>query len=1619
MALSGGDGGGTTNGTGGTGGSATASFGSILTLTAAHGDTTFTVAGGAGGQSNGSGTGGTGGDALLSVNGALSIDSANVTVAGGIGNVGVGSTGSMNGAGGNSGAAMSGLFMTSNSYFGGPSAGSQASYVLAGGNGGSDTGLGNGGKGGSAALTLLGGVQADSSLVQITGGSGGSSSAGVAGQGGDSSLTTGTGISLSGTYQSSVLDIAGGSGGNGADGGSAALTVGTAITAHSSFVTVSGGSGGNIASGNGGKGGDATAVLGTSLDMVADNSDTGFSVLGGKGGQTNGSGVGGAGGEAVLTVASSVSADTSQVNILGGNANSGYGSSGVTEMAGGDANASLGSMNLTSNLYYGNPGAYTGPAALNLTGGNGGYDSNAGNGGQGGSASLTVSGGFSIDSSQVGLRGGVGGNVSSGTGGQGGNAWVSIGTDLTLGSTYGSSGMNLYGGGGGSSSSGVGGAGGDATLLVSGAFSGSNINVLAGNGSNGGNGGNAIFDANSAALNGSATLTLQAGNGGSAGNAGVTLGSLDLVDAGTFMSVQAGTGTSNGAANVQIGSLAGAGGLFVNSAGNSSLQVSSGDFTGVISGNTGLDKTGAGALTLTADNTYSQATTLDGGVLQFGADANLGASGQLVFNGGTLQAGNDLITNETATLASTAGTIDLNGNAVTWNGVIGGPGSLNVISSAAGSGLLTLSNTNTYAGATSIVNTAVGVFGDSNLGTGGIVLNGGTLAALDNLTLSHSITLLANGGTVEDDANNITLSGIISGSGGLNLEGTPFHGVQVLSLTGANTYSGGTTIGALYLQIQSGADLGTGTVVFNGGILQAGASFAANQDIALNNGSREIDLNGNSVTWNGVISGNGELEVGDSSGSGNGVLRLTNSNTYTNGTLVNGANLWVSSDANLGAASGTLNLSDGQLSASDNINFNASRNLDLTGSGGLLDTEGNQITWNGVISGSGNFEIGDGSHSSTGAVTLTNANTYTGSTVVDLGTSLVLSGNGTLGEGMLGANGTVDFSLTNASAVAGTPVTVSSIIGNGNLYLGRIDLVTGTDNANVEFDGVISDGGAAGAGVTGASLTKVGSGALTLTGENTYSGGTVLQSGTLVAGNSQVFGTGDVALNGGTLQISGPRSLNVGGNYTQSAGATLALGLGPIATSWDTLVVGGTAHLGGTLEVVSYGGFAIHDNETFTIVEAAGVTGTFGSVQDSVPGDAVSVAYNPTDVILCTLANAPSFHSLGTTSNQKQVGSALDNLATGSGSSALITFLNSQSNSALPGEMEKLSPAGLTPLFQMGYASAEVRGQAINARLEDLLGLTSVYGNGLARMGGSPMFASTLPAREEAGIARHVSEDNRLGGFLTGLGDFGTVSGDGNAPGYSFSTGGVQAGIDYWFDRSLVAGLLFGYDQSGTGTGSTASVSGSGEMGGLYAGWKADELRILAQVTGGLDNYSTQRETLGMGGVNAVATGSPQGEQLGGELKVALDLTDAGLILSPFASGQYGYVQVNAFQEAGGGVLAPESFPNQGQSSLSSQLGLKMGTSWYLGDFSLAPSISAAWEHFFQGDLDQITANFGTSGSSFMVSGPATGADDALLGAGLEAQFSRQVTFFAQFQGRVGMTNVDSKNISGGVNLAF
>ncbi|ECC3326703.1 AIDA autotransporter-like protein ShdA, partial [Salmonella enterica subsp. enterica] len=408
---------------------------------------------------------------------------------------------------------------------------------------------------------------------------------------------------------------------------------------------------------------------------------------------------------------------------------------------------------------------------------------------------------------------------------------------------------------------------------------------------------------------------------------------------------------------------------------------------------TSLIKQGAGTLILNAENTYTGGTTISGGTL---VATNVDALGS-----------GDVTDNATLEM-NTGGTFD---NAISGSG--------QVVKS--GDGALTLSGANSYSGGTLI--------SDGTLIAGRVdVLGSGDVT--DNATLEMN-----TGGT---------FSNTISGSGQVVKSGD-----KTLTLSGVNTYIGGTLISGGTLLASNVEALGTGSVA--------------------NNATLELNTSGD---FDNAIGGSGKVEK-----SGDDALTLSGSNTYTGGTLISGGTLVASNVEALGTG-------------------------DVTDNATLALNAGGDFTNN--IGGTGRVE-----KSGDKTLTLSGSNTYTGGTLISSGT-LVANDVNALGTG--------------------------DVTDNATLAL----------NTGGDFDNAISGSG---------KVEKSGDETLTLSGSNTYTGGTTINDGTLIATSVDALGSGDVTDNA-VLE------LNTGGDFTNNIS-----GSGQVVKSGDeTLTLSGTnSYTDGTL----------------------------------------------------------------------------------------------------------------------------------------------------------------------------------------------------------------------------------------------------------------------------------------------------------------------------------------------------------------------------------------------------------------------------------------------------------------------
>ena len=525
-------------------------------------------------------------------------------------------------------------------------------------------------------------------------------------------------------------------------------------------------------------------------------------------------------------------------------------------------------------------------------------------------------------------------------------------------------------------------------------------------------------------------------------------------------------------------------------------------------------------------------------------------------------------------------------------------------------------------------------FGDISADRFTVDLNGNRTVLSATFSGSDDYTLIGSGDRLKLSTGNLTASGLAThaitcqvelGADGVWAINNPEFvvsgdvigafaltktGVGTLTLTGDNSYTGVTTISGGVLQIGDGGT--TGSIV---GDVTNNASLIF---------SRSDDL-----TFGGEISGTGSLTK-----LGAGALTLTGDNSYAGGTTINGGTLTLGHSSAAGA--GAITVLGSTIDYADGINV--ANLIDLQNDVTLNVTTG-AATQSGVIGETGGsfgvIKMGSG------ALTLSAANTFSDMTNIEAGSIIVGHANAL-------QYSTVSINVNNGLDVTTNSIdaTIGALAGTGSLSLGSQSLTAGGNDASTTYSGTISGTGW---------LNKDGTGALTLTGNNSYTGDTNISAGTLIATGTDEripdstavridpgatfevdgitetidglknFAGAVVLSNGATLQIM-PTSLRIfPGTFTGDADTTLAM-LGGSAPRLDaaspdffgtTLITGGNIQINhanalqnSTVDIQANNGLDVTTNA----IDAT-IGGLEGSGNLSLGSQSLTVGANGADTI--------------------------------------------------------------------------------------------------------------------------------------------------------------------------------------------------------------------------------------------------------------------------------------------------------------------------------------------------------------------------------------------------------------------
>jgi len=1066
-----------------------------------------------------------------------------------------------------------------------------------------------------------------------------------------------------------------------------------------------------------------------------------------------------------------------------------------------------------------------------------------------------------------------------------------------------------------------------------------------------------------------------------------------------------------------------------------------------------------GTLQFAVDGSLANGITVSSGAATISAGAqNVGLAGAITLNpGATLQfakAGDTGV----LTLSGGGSTADATSAVVIAGGTVrdGGNAAITSLTFSAASTTVNVGATLDFDGST---NQAI-----RNLNGGGIVKTG---AAGGN-----QLTLFVDGGTTS------TFSGSITGSHPVEIEttiGSPGLGTMVF--TGTNTYTGGTTIcscAALQLgdATHTASIVGDVTVlgelavvningsgitsITNDGGLTTffnGTSAAA---IAITNESGgETDFVGNATAANATIvnrlgglttfnvfagAGNasitnrfgGETDFYDGSTAGNATI----TNRYAGLTTFNGS-------SSAGAASitnrfgGQVFFHDNSTAGSATIVNGSNGNSFSAVPEGVFFT-GNSTAGNATIINNNHGAIDFGFPGGTDTATAGNANITNNSgstlqfgafTTAGNATITTLSGgavsffdNSAGGNAQFITNGTgyVDFGQSIGPNSDGR-ITAGSIAGSGLYYIGGGNtLVVGSNNLSTTVSGVIADNNPCGCTHGPGSFEKVGSGTLTLSRVNTYSGTTTVNGGFLDVEGSIAFSSLTTVNAGGALTGAGTvgnttiasggiflpgngfgTSTTVHGNLAFQSGALYLVQINSTSSTFAN--VSGTANVNGNVGVAIDPSSAFIMKKYMILQAGGGVSGAFSGV--STPSNFVgSITYDPTHAYLNLDLNYGAHNSLNV--NQQNVANTLSN------------FFNS--NGGISAVLASLTPSGLSQTAgEIATGTQQATFNAMNMFMQLLSDpFVSGRGGGTATGGGAQPYAEedsslAYAARQsgsardalarmstKADVARNDLFDNRWSVWGSAFGGGANISGNDALGSNTADTRafGLAAGADYRITPATTAGFAL----AGGGTNFSINSFGSGRsdlfQAGAFVRHNFGNAYVTAVAAYGGQDVWTDR-TVAATGDHLQANFNTNAWS--GRLEGGYRYVTPWMGITPYAAAQFTTLQLPAYAEqlVAGAGLAALSYNAQTVTDSRTELGLRGDKSYALqnGIFTLRGRL--AWAHDFNTDRTAASAFQALPGTFFIVNGAAVAHDSALTTAAAEMKWMNGWSAALSFEG--------------------
>ncbi len=512
----------------------------------------------------------------------------------------------------------------------------------------------------------------------------------------------------------------------------------------------------------------------------------------------------------------------------------------------------------------------------------------------------------------------------------------------------------------------------------------------------------------------------------------------------------------------------------------------------------------------------------------------------------------------------------------------------------------------------------------------------------------------------------------------------------------------------------------------------------------------------------------------------------------------------------------------------------------------------------------------------------------------------------------------------------------------------------------------------------------------TLSGDGTLTVPTVTNFGTIAPGNSI-----------GTLTIDG--------DLTMDANSVLAVEVDNDDNS-DLLQVTGDVEIeGGTVQVSSEE--TIRGTHEYTIMDANSVTGEFDVLDTALlRAGAVTadLGYGATAVTLEVTALG---FDIGETRNQRSLGVGLQEIAVGGGNAITTLLQNVPTDAELLDHYDQLAGQSRPSLAPIGVAGTSQFMGTVSDRLRRPASMSTAnaFGTDVAGQAGPDAGSGNGMSYEitngrynfAVGNGTPYLSDSKWGFWGKGHGLFGSRDDDVEAPGYDYTIYGLSFGLDCQVTETMLLGVTAGYSDGDVDYDRlNDSTDLSATHFGLYGSWDFESLYLDSLVSYTDLEYETKRS---VDLTDERLEGDFDGYAFSGYFETGFDWRRInGWMLQPLASFQFAYLDLDEYTETGGDAAL--GYDDQTFESYKSGLGVKVTKNLLKDEVekSLVAQFRARWLHEF-GDTHSVVDTYFASDPAtvFAVRDEAISRDSAVLGAGLGAQLNRQMSLYADYDVRL------------------